>query len=195
MVQATKHVPALLVVGSTNGAKVRAVEYAIQDIWPETSVLGVEVESGVSAQPWSDTETRAGARQRAMAAWQHVEGAAEANRLGVGLEGGIYEEGNEMWSTVWVTVTDGKEYWEANGARIKLPEVVAEGIRQGEEMGEVMAKIVQKHDVKTTTGMLGIITNNVVDRTREYGGLARLALGMWWGSEWLKQYQSQKVSA
>jgi inosine/xanthosine triphosphatase len=190
---AAEKLPRLLVVGSTNGAKIRAVEYAIQDVWKNIEVKGVAVESGVSAQPWGDAETRKGARQRALAAWQHGKEEANLVHLGVGLEGGVYEDGDELWSTVWVAVTDGQEYWEANGARIRIPDQVAQGIREGQEMGDVMAKIVKKHDVKSTTGMMGIITKDIVNRTREYGGLARLALGLWYGRNWVGQYDAEST--
>jgi len=181
-------------VGSSNPVKVSAVVTAASETWPEILVTGVEVESGISTQPRSDVETRTGSQNRASAAFLHGQKQAQETTteiwLGVGLEGGVFETGNgEMWSTVWVTVTaDGKQFFEANGARFKVPEIIAKTIRLGEDMGPVVEKIVGEADVRKKQGMIGVITNGFVDRTEEYMGICKMALGLYHGHDWLKKY-------
>lgn len=54
-------------IGSKNPAKVGAVKLAFDTMGIAAEIVGVEVESGVSAQPFSDEETIQGAVQRAKA--------------------------------------------------------------------------------------------------------------------------------
>ena len=46
-----------VIVGSKNPVKVGAVEEVFRRYWPDCEVVGIEVESGVSAQPMSEKET------------------------------------------------------------------------------------------------------------------------------------------
>ncbi len=181
-----------LAVGSTNPVKIQAVVRAAAQTWPDAQVTGYEVESGVAVQPWGDEETRAGARTRAHNALQaalHAQKLTSVSMsdtvLGIGLEGGVFLQQEELWSTVWVVVTDttGAVY-ESNGARFLIPQVIADKIKAGGEMGPVVSELVGKEDVKQTSGMIGIITNNFVDRTGEYAGIAKLSLGLWYGRSW-----------
>ncbi|GAX90221.1 DUF84 family protein [Effusibacillus lacus] len=55
-------------VGSSNPAKVKAVQAAFEALGHQVHVVGFDVESGVSAQPFSDEETVEGALNRAKAA-------------------------------------------------------------------------------------------------------------------------------
>src|SRR5438105_616451 len=51
-------------VGTTNPAKLAAVDSAIRRIWPTALVTGINVDSGVRAQPLSDEEAICGATNR-----------------------------------------------------------------------------------------------------------------------------------
>jgi len=184
-----------LFVGSTNPVKTNAVIVAASETWPDCTVLGFETKSGVSDQPVSDEETRTGAQNRARAALEHGLKAANVSteeaqneqspiHLGVGLEGGVVELADGMYSTVWVCVVDAQGIMtEANGARFKVPEKIANHIREGKEMGPIVAKLAGVEDVRSKQGMIGIITNGFVDRTEEYTGITKMALGLWYGRE------------
>jgi non-canonical (house-cleaning) NTP pyrophosphatase len=52
-------------VGSANPVKLAAARAVLARVAPEAEVVGVEVASGVPAQPWGDDETRRGALTRA----------------------------------------------------------------------------------------------------------------------------------
>lgn len=179
-------------VGSSNPVKLNAVRSAVEERWPDAEIVGYEVESGVNAQPMSDEETQTGALNRARAALAAGRAAfpkvSEAECLGVGLEGGVTPWKNELWSTVWAAVMDSSGHsFTSNGARMKLPESIAQPILDGGEMGPVVAKLAGVADVRKKQGMIGIVTMNFVNRTSEYGAIAKLAIGLWFGREWEKQ--------
>lgn len=118
---------------------------------------------------------------------QNLEGAEEV--LGVGLEGGVIDLGYEMWSTVWVAVIDKDGYLaESNGARFIVPELVAQRIRLGEEMGPIVDKVSGTADIRKKQGFIGVLTQGFVDRT-EYSSIAKMALGIWYGRNWLDTVQ------
>ncbi|MDA1079099.1 MAG: inosine/xanthosine triphosphatase [bacterium] len=171
-----------IAVGSTNPVKLNAVRLAAQGQWPDVIVTGFEVPSGVSEQPRSDEETRQGARNRAAAA---LEAGGNTTDLGLGLEGGIHIYEGELWSTVWVVLIDqAGEYYESNGARFKLPKIIADKLAAGAEMGPAVSQLFATDNIKQKQGAIGVITRGFVDRTTEYASIAKLALGLWFGRDW-----------
>jgi len=185
-------------VGSTNPVKCNAVKIVAQEQWPKAIVEGFEVLSGISEQPRTDEETRQGARNRAIAAFEigitKNSKLQKSNVLGVGLEGGIHLLDGELWSTVWVAVVDAQQqYYESNGARFKIPKTIAELLAAGEEMGPAVSKLFAGANIKQQQGAIGVITRNFVDRTEEYASIAKLALGLWFGREWEQDIQTTKT--
>jgi len=71
-------------VGSKNPAKIKAVHAAFERMQMEVEVVGIDVPSGVAAQPFSDEETITGAVNRAKAVIGDFD-------YGIGLEGGVAE--------------------------------------------------------------------------------------------------------
>jgi inosine/xanthosine triphosphatase len=187
-------------VGSTNPVKTKAVSAAIYAQWPQAEVQGFETESGVSSQPMDDEETRKGSLNRSKSAliqgqkWLKEAGRETDQILGIGLEGGVFVTANgELWSTVWIVVTDLQgNQTSANGARFKVPEIIAQKIRFGGEMGPVVSELVEKADIRKKEGMIGIITSGFVNRTEEYTGITKLAIGLWYGRDWQKQIKTSK---
>lgn len=177
-------------VGSSNPVKINSVINAASETWPEVKVRGFSVESKIPEQPIGDSVTRKGAENRAKAVLKLAqEKNITQDFLGVGLEGGVFLDADDkMWTTVWIAVIDLEEnIFVANGARFLVPEIVAEKIKKGEEMGPLVAKLVGKKDVRSKQGMIGVITNNFVDRTEEYTGIVKMALGLWYGRNWTEK--------
>lgn len=178
----------IIFVGSHNPVKINAVKVAAQETWPEVQVFGYDVPSKVSSQPLSDQETLTGATNRASAAM--AAGVTEYHPtdtcLAVGLEGGVLTDNEgQMWSTVWAVVLDQEgKIFEANGARVKVPQIIADPISKGQEMGPIMQQLTGEQDVRSKQGMFGIITQNFITRTEEYAGIAKMALGLWYGQGW-----------
>jgi inosine/xanthosine triphosphatase len=180
-------------VGSANPVKVNAVLAAAIETWPDVEAQGFSVESGVSDQPFSDEETKQGAINRAKAA---LEEGLKINKeeivyLGVGMEGGIVDLDKEMWSTVWAAVVDQQgSVTLSAGARFRVPDSVADKIRAKVEMGHAVAEIIgeeNKNKIKQEQGLIGILTNGFIDRTEEYQGIIKLALGIWYGKSKAKE--------
>lgn len=186
-------------VGSTNPVKINSTITAASETWPMVKVVGLEVPSGIKAQPLSDDETRLGSENRAKAVLnlgkqQLLEqGLSEAdlqtNLLGVGLEGGIFEKENgEWWSTVWASVLDLQgQLFQSNGARFKVPDIIAQKLAAGGEMGPVVSQLIGQENIKQKSGAIGVITQNFIDRTEEYTTIVKLALGLWYGRDWEKK--------
>ena len=190
-------------VGSTNPVKINAVTLATSAVWLDAAILGFEVPSGVPDQPVSDEQTKLGAQNRATTAlklglaqiaptkkshhsYSTLQSSPPRTALGIGLEGGVFTNSEgELWSTVWVSVVDQSgQHWDANGARFKVPQIIAERIVQGEEMGPVLSDLFGGADIRRQNGAIGIVTNNFVTRTEEYSAICKLALGLWYGKDW-----------
>lgn len=183
-------------VGSTNPVKINAVVTAASETWPEATVIGISVPSGVSDQPRTDQETYQGAANRAQAvlAAGLMQEKLDASELavGIGLEGGVFErDDGQLWSTVWAVVCDQQQkLFSANGARFQVPEIIAKIIQAGQEMGPVVEKLVGESDIRSKQGMIGVITQSFVDRTEEYSGISKMALGLYYGQGWDEQLQT-----
>lgn len=160
-----------IVVGSTNPSKVNAVKNNFED----ADVVGIEVGSKVSSQPYSDEETFEGAVNRARECAKSSKGC-----LGIGLEGGVMELENELYLCNWGALVDEKENtFTASGARIPLPEEVANELQKGKELGDVMDGFAQRSGVSLNEGAIGVFTNEVVNRTEMFDHVVRLLKGQY----------------
>lgn len=174
-------------VGSNNPVKVSAVEEAFKLYWPECSVVGVEVESGVAGQPMSEEETIRGAKNRANKAL------SIGGDYGLGIEGGVAEIEGKLFECAWVCVmrqsqiTNSQiaqmEYGLGGGLYFELPPKVAEEIRKGGELGPIMAKVM-KYDVKRTNGAIGVLTKDRLDRKSAYVQIVLSTLIKFVSKEW-----------
>lgn len=145
-------------VGSGNPVKRDAAANALPS---EAVVDAVSVESGVSEQPWGETETIRGARNRA-------ENAIESGDydLGIGLEGGVVriESLDGLFLTMWAAATDGDRVEFGGGPRLRLPDTVANRLDEGEELGPVMDDLLDTTGVKHDQGAAGVLTGGIIDR-------------------------------
>lgn len=195
----------IIFVGSKNPVKINSVINAGSETWPNLKVTGINVKSGINEQPISDEETKTGAINRAKAVLQaglkilnkknlKKEGNNKNNQevLGIGLEGGVFEKTKgELWSTVWAVVVDKKgNLFESNGARFKIPSIIADRILAGEEMGPIMGSMFSDPNLKQKQGAIGAITKGFIDRTEEYTIIVKLALGLYYGQGWEKEITS-----
>ncbi len=176
-----------VVVGSTNPVKIEAVREAFKKYWPKCEVIGCEVESGVAGQPMSEEETMRGAENRAKAAVK------TGGDYGVGIEGGVTEIGGKMFECAWVCVMRKSQISNSpilkydiglgGGLYFELPPKVAAKIKQGGELGPIMAEVMQ-YDVKRTNGAIGVLTKDRLDRKSAYKHIVLSALVKFVSSEW-----------
>lgn len=158
----------IIAAGSTNPAKTSAVRAVCVRAFPGCTVIERETRSGVREQPIGAAETAQGARARAAAAL-----AAGAD-LGVGLEGGVDEEGC-LINAVAIAGADGRENL-AWGVRFPLPPEVVRRVLAGEELGPVMDALSGIAQSKQKLGAVGILTRGLYTRTELWQGPLACAL-------------------
>jgi inosine/xanthosine triphosphatase len=155
-----------VVVASRNPVKLRAAAQAFERAFPDRpiEVGGIDVSSGVSAQPMSDAETRVGAQNRVVAARR----AAAYADWWVGIEGGVEEGASGMLAFAWVVVADAERRGRARSLSFALPEALAERISMGMELGEADDEVFGRTDSKRRDGAIGLLTGGLIDRTALY---------------------------
>lgn len=160
-------------IGSKNKAKVASV----QSIFSEAHLFPTNAASGVSAQPFSDSETKRGAIFRARAA---LPSAADHQTIAVGLEGGVMEMDQQLYVCNWgALVTHTDDVFVAGGARIPLPKSISEQLQRGKELGPVMESYVKRTDVREHDGAIGIFTNGQLDRSHMFSHIVLMLKGQW----------------
>lgn len=163
----------LVSLGSENSAKITAVQNAFKEYRCE--IVSVNVASGVSAQPMSDEETISGAINRAASAANEMKA-----DIGIGLEGGVQQTKTGLFLCNWgaLKAKDFKPFV-AGGARIPLPQEIADRILHGEELGPVMAEYAKKQNVRQKEGAVGVFTNGLIDRAEMFTHIVNLLLGQY----------------
>ena len=163
-----------VIIASKNPVKINAVSNAFKEMFPTESfdVEGVSVTSGVNKQSQNDSETLQGALNRIEIASKTTEA-----DFWVGIEGGIEEKNSDMEAFAWVVVKakDGK-FGKSRTGTFFLPPKIAELIKQGKELGEADDIVFGRINSKQENGAVGILTNNIVDRTKYYTEAVVLAL-------------------
>ncbi len=161
-----------IIVASKNPVKIKAVLLGFKSYFPSVEIEGVNVESEVSDQPMSNTETLKGARNRVENAKQKY---TEADYW-VGIEGGIEAEENGLTAFAWIVIRSLDKYGESRTTSFQLPPKVAALIEDGYELGVANDILFKKENSKQKSGAVGILTNNQVDRTELYKQAVQLAL-------------------
>lgn len=160
-------------VGSKNPAKINAVKAAFKKT--DYEIVSIDAESGVSDQPMSDEETIRGAVNRAIEAAEKGEAG-----IGIGLEGGVQQTPYGLMLCNWgALAVKGMEPIIAGGARIPLPDEVAQQLLAGSELGPVMDDYAKKQNVRKNEGAIGIFTNGQIDRSEMFTHVMKLLAGQY----------------
>ncbi|WP_010532344.1 DUF84 family protein [Lentibacillus jeotgali] len=160
-----------IAIGSKNPAKIGAV----QDVFAYDEVISTDASSQVSKQPFSDTETRQGAINRAAGSLQ-----ATSGDIGIGLEGGVMYVDDALYLCNWgalMTIDD--VIFTGSGARILLPKEIDDELKKGLELGDVMDNYAKRKDVRQKEGAIGIFTNNRISRKEMFVHAVKLLHGQW----------------
>ncbi|WP_113927640.1 DUF84 family protein [Bacillus sp. P14.5] len=163
-------------IGTKNKAKVEAVKGGFSELLTEgIDFESYKTESGVSEQPFSDEETIQGAVNRAEAVLKMSKGS-----IGIGLEGGVVQTDYGLFLCNWGALAErGKKPIIAGGARILLPETIANRVLNGEELGPVMDDYCQSEGIRQHEGAMGIFTNGAVNRDEMFKHTVKLLVGQW----------------
>ena len=162
-----------IAVGTKNKAKVGAVETIVREYFPNVEIESIDVASDVSVQPFSNEETRQGAINRA----RNTFGQTNAD-LSFGLEGGVDEIDGIMYCCNWgaVVLKDGTVF-SSSGAQFALPEVIAEQLRIGKELGPVMDVYTNTENIRHNQGAIGIFSAGLIDRKEMFEHIVKLLVG------------------
>lgn len=137
-------------LGSTNQAKIRAAEKAVEEFLDVKNIDSMEVNS--PDQPMNIEEARKGAISRAKQAYKN------GYKLGIGNEGFVTEiDGEYFLSTVTVLYGESKIIGEGYSGMIKLPNNMQERLPE-EELGEVIMNEIGE-DISEEGGAISVLTD------------------------------------
>jgi inosine/xanthosine triphosphatase len=165
--------PRKVIIASKNPVKINAVKIGFERMFPEETFTfeGISVSSGISDQPMTNSETFTGAINRVQNA------KAEANAdYWAGIEGGIESVAEEMNAFAWIVIYSKDKKGKARTGTFFLPPKVAELVHQGKELGEADDIVFGQSNSKQQGGALGLLTQNVIDRTSLYVEAVIMAL-------------------
>ncbi len=168
-------------VGSQNPVKTAAAKAVLRRVFgSHVQVRALAVESGVSAQPWGDSETRRGAINRAHAVLHQTDAI-----WGIGFEGGLLEVEGDIYTSAWCAVAhaDG-DLGVAGGENLMLPQRVVEELRAGKELGVAIDVVTGDHNSKQKGGAIGAFTGGYLSRQTAYEHLLILALARFLSPEY-----------
>lgn len=163
-----------IVVASINPVKLASVERGFFKMFSNASieVEGVEVSSGVAAQPMTNEETLRGANNRA----EQARSQRPKADFWVGIEGGADEEDGDLCTFAWIVVTDGRRLGRARTGTFFQPPAVVKLMREGMELGHADDVVFGQNNSKQQNGAVGLLTHDVIDRTELYSHAVVLAL-------------------
>jgi inosine/xanthosine triphosphatase len=156
----------LVAVGSTNPVKVRSVQTALNQVWPQQGwqLDECDAPSGVSAQPMSDEEARVGARRRAAYSLEHLHA-----DLAIGIEGGLQKVEEYWFNSAWIVVIDraGTEGISSTTS-VAVPDGLMPLIEAGHELRDACEIFLGVSKTEYQGGLIGMLTNHTLDRTGVY---------------------------
>ena len=163
-----------VIIASKNPVKINAAKIGFEKMFPNDNFEfeNVSVPSDVSDQPCNSQETMLGAQNRVNNACIV---AANANYW-VGIEGGIERSGEEMESFSWIVIKSNDTVGKARTGTFFLPKKIVELIDSGKELGDAGNIVFEQTNLKQKGGSVGLLTDNVVDRTKFYSEAVVLAL-------------------
>ncbi|MCA9348577.1 DUF84 family protein [Candidatus Saccharibacteria bacterium] len=166
----------LIVAGTRRSPKIEAVRLAAQDLeLPNAAVVGCDVSSGVSDQPFGFNSTLEGAKNRS-------ERALKANltaRIAVGMEGGLFLHEGQWFDVGIVVATDrqGRQVM-AESERVEVPKsvidlVIKDDVDLSTALGSVFGV-----DTVLTRDCTGYLTNGRLPVVELYRVAARSAMSL-----------------
>jgi inosine/xanthosine triphosphatase len=160
-------------MGSSNPAKIKAADPFLA-YFKEADLLSYSSDSLVSAQPFSDEETKEGAINRAK------DCVKQGASIGLGFEGGVMEMEDGMYLCNWGAVADKDgNVFSAAGARILLPHSIVEGLKQGQELGTLMGEFTQDPEIRKKDGAIGVFTSGMLTRSEMFLHISTILLGQY----------------
>ena len=155
----------ILAVGTGNPGKILSVKRTLS-MYPALNsfeIISQAVDSGVSDQPSTLEETTTGATNRAKKAFDAVPGAT----LGIGMESGLFEEGDKMFDVCACAIWDGECRHVGYSCAWELPAVVQKLVKdKGLDLTQAFNEAGLCNDPKIGDkgGVIAILTGGRVNR-------------------------------
>lgn len=147
-------------VATVNPLKIRAVKDAFESFFQGVEVYSCKPRSSLPRQPVDD-QIRQGATARAKEAIEL------SYDYGVGIEGGLLHLGEKAYLTGHsVVISKEGETHGAWGLSWECPPALRERLERGEELGDLIDKLLERTEVKTREGAIGVLSRNKIDRLR-----------------------------
>jgi len=151
-----------IAVGSKNPVKIKAVQNILEKIYGKVNVIGVNVDSQVSPQPFGKKETINGAINRAKNAY------TDDVDFGIGIESGLMEIPNSITGFIdlqWCAVFDGEKITLGVSSGFEYPPTVIKEVLNGKEVGDVMDKVTGVENLGQKKGAVSYLSKGMLDRT------------------------------
>lgn len=163
-----------IIVASLNPVKIECARRGFEKMFPKQTfeVSGIDALSGVPVQPIGSEETLQGALNRA----RNARDLAPDADFWVGIEGGVENVGREMAVFAWVVILSKNGCGKGRTGTFFLPQAVAELVRQGMELGDADDRVFGRVNSKQANGAIGLLTDDVIDRTSYYEPAVIMAL-------------------
>ena len=163
-----------VIIASKNPVKINSTKIGFEKMFPNDNFEfeSVSVPSDVSEQPTNEQETMLGASNRA----NNARSATANADYWVGIEGGIEKSGEEMRSFSWIVIKSNDIIGKARTGTFFLPPKIVEFINKGKELGEAGNIVFEQTNLKQKGGTVGLLTDNVINRTKFYSEAVVLAL-------------------
>ncbi len=163
-----------IVVSSLNPVKSEAVRRGFDRMFPheKCEIIQTAVDSGVSDQPMTDTDSRIGALNRAINAQMNI----RDGDFWVGVEGGCDYLEDDLVAFAWVVILGDNKQGSARTALFRLPKEVQRLVETGLELGSADDEVFGEENSKQNSGAVGLLTGDVVTRTTLYEQAVILAL-------------------
>lgn len=160
-----------VLIASENPVKINATKKAFEEVFTDLLEFeGVSADSLVSDQPMSNDETLKGATNR-LENIQHL----KADYF-VSIEGGVDLLDNNYEAFAWVVISDKNKVGKAKTATFPLPLKISDLIKEGYELGDADDIVFKRSNSKQKNGAVGILTDNLINRTDYYTHAIILAL-------------------
>jgi non-canonical (house-cleaning) NTP pyrophosphatase len=138
-----------------------------------------ETESGVTATPQSIEELMAGAATRARSIYESTkpEIPEDERIVAAGAEGGVWRNSSAAFLQSWVCIFDGSEMHFGSSGAVEIPaSFIKEIFEKGNELGVVIDRFADEHDVRSRQGTWGVLTKDLVTREDSFAEATRNAL-------------------
>ncbi|RLG19309.1 inosine/xanthosine triphosphatase [Candidatus Micrarchaeota archaeon] len=149
-----------IAIGSANPNKVRGVRKAAAKLFKQIEVVGIDVESGVSDQPFGK-ETVKGAVNRARRIVEKVKA-----DYGVGLESGIFEFGGKYIDMQWCAVLHEGNVHLGCSMGFEIPPAEAKKLKKHKiTLSELYYNITGDKDIGIKEGVINYLSGGVLKRS------------------------------